>query len=429
MPEFDYFIDTHCHLFTAADIPFWETIRHAQRKLRHPLFSLFMPFAPWVNLDKYKPFIHFFESESHQNVARLLGESGQAMTAWQVTARKGRVFTPLVMDFDLNGNVDKLDAQIGRLTKTLKGVTDAKVLPFVGVDPRKFVYDGNGRGSVLLQEDAIRQGVLEFVRKYKIKSAEARRRPGRLKSGDIIGIKLYPPLGFRVSPVNDNERRAFHTVYREFLTANIPVTVHCQEDSFELTDNHDDSVSFCTASNWVQVLQSRNPDLSGLRINFAHFGGEKGIQATLDWADSDASAGHSVTPTDPGIPDLKPFSAWTRQLIGLLKGYPNTYADISALDFANSEDAARLLWVIAFDEAGEFGDGEKLVDKLLWGSDYPMILTGYSDYPSYFSAFMKAIRKDLHNLGGIHRLPDRFPEPEFLLRKLVSENPQKFLFG
>jgi hypothetical protein len=92
------------------------------------------------------------------------------------------------------------------------------------------------------------------------------------------------------------------------------------------------------------------------------------------------------------------------------------------------------MWVLAFDRAGRFDDlgPHKLEDKLLWGSDYPMILDQkkYPDYGSYFSAFLRVINSDIEGLE-YYAAPDavQLPETDELLKKLVWNNPEKFLFG
>jgi hypothetical protein len=229
-------------------------------------------------------------------------------------------------------------------------------------------------------------------------------------------------------------------VYHVFQERDIPVTVHCQEDSFELTENHKQAVSFTSADNWIQVFgqQPPAPDLSGLRINFGHFGGEKGLSSTIFWEPEggfDITAGGDTEPVYTAD-SLIGKSGWTYKIISLLKKHPHTYADISAYDFADPVNAALFLWVLAFDGKGKFdmpgAPNHKLEDKLLWGSDYPMILAGkkYPNYRTYFASFLDVINNKIKGLEN-HKTPGagKLPAPDTLLRKLVWHNPKKFLFA
>jgi hypothetical protein len=431
MIQLDYFIDSHCHLFTIADVPLMETIRHAKKELQHPLFMLLMPMLPFMSLEKYKPFINFFESEPEQNVKRLCRELKAALKTQQIEP-DNIIITPLIMDFDMNGKVTKLDGQITRLVEAVKKQTAVKILPFLGIDPRKFVYDTN---KPVFDKDTIRAKIDAFLSRYNMKSRDERTNPQNLKSGDIIGVKLYPPLGFKVYQTDEADRAAFNIVYEEFLLRDIPVTVHCQEDSFALTENHTETMLFTRADNWVKVFSVKPPDLSRLRINFGHFGGEKGVASTIKWKEEIGYDPTSCMEDGPNyiVDQRVNKGGWTYKLISLLKKHPNTYADISAYDFKNAQDAARLMWVLAFDRAGKFNDlgQHNLEDKLLWGSDYPMILDQkkYPNYSYYFSSFVKVINGDIEGLEN-HTSPDsrQLPPTNELLKKLVWYNPKKFLF-
>ena len=94
--------------------------------------------------------------------------------------------------------------------------------------------------------------------------------------------------------------------------------------------------------------------------------------------------------------------SWTYIIIKLLKNYPNTYADISAYEYSKKEHRNNLIKIFEKDANGDFGDGYKLVDKLLWGSDVPMVIStksyreghkdkGESQYKHYFKGFLKTI--------------------------------------
>ena len=86
----------------------------------------------------------------------------------------------------------------------------------------------------------------------------------------------------------------------------------------------------------------------------------------------------------------------------------------------------------------------KLIDKLMWGSDRPMLLGEgngkFGDYESQLKAFV-----DMLDIGSVgirsYRNPidifekisnqgaDSFPNQATWVEKLTSTNPHKFLFG
>jgi hypothetical protein len=426
--EVDTFVDAHCHMFTVADVPLSAIIK---RQVDHPLRLIAGSLAVPLAIKWFDKFIKYFDSESLQNVKLLTGELNRAI-GWnklgdfQVTAPE-KIMTPLVMDFDLNGDVKKSGAQLQRLVDAAKThwagsrAKAVKVLPFVGLDPRKLVFK-NGKDGELLDHPQIGEKTDKFLEENKVKNAASRRDRPNLQGGDVIGVKIYPPLGFKVYPDTARERDAYQVVYERLAELEIPITAHCQKASFDLTDG--ELKLFTDPRNWADLLGS-SETIRKLRLNLGHFGGEKGVIDALDWEDDRVEG-----PSRDG---------WTYEIIKILKRYDNAYADISAFDFGDKQAVASLLWTLAYDKAGEFNDNDSqspnhpLESKLLWGSDYPMILDkDYENYTSYFADFINSLirRKDLRKKSR-YAIPkeSQLPGPAPLLRRLISTNPVEFLFG
>lgn len=433
--DLDIFIDPHCHMFTAADVPLLTTIK---QNIKHPLkvivASNLAPILLKFGIIDIDKFVKFFDSESEENVATVSIELTAALYSnnigtWSINAQE-KILTPLVMDFDYDGKVNKFEAQVKRLVNAATAFKNnkhnVKVLPFVGLDPRRIIY----KDDQLLSTTAIDNEVDGFLAKYDVKDAQGRRNRDELDCGDVIGIKLYPPLGFNVFPEEDRERDAYRAIYARLSSLEIPITVHCQEDSFDLTDGK--VVKFTSPKNWVNVLAATN----NLRINFGHFGGEEGVKDVIDWRDND----------DPGDPIQEAFgirkSGWAYEIIKMLKKYDNTFADISAFNFSDKKAVSSLLWILAYDKEGKFDlkdtgcPNYPLTSKLLWGSDYPMILSKkYPTYKEYFKAFVNTIidRSKIRNNWGWNEYPlppeDKLPNSVDLLKALCGGNGTKFLFG
>ena len=422
------FVDTHCHMFTVADVPLSAIIK---RQVKHPLRLVAGSLAAPLAIKWFDKFIKYFDSECIQNVRLLTRELNSALQSnklddFQITAQE-KIMTPLVMDFDLNGKVQKSEAQLQRLTDAAnaywngKAANKVKVLPFVGLDPRKIIFKNRKDGD-LVSLAQIRDGIDSFLEINKVKNADSRRDRSELVGGDVIGVKIYPPLGFSVYPDRAAEQDAYRAVFERLAELEIPITAHCQKASFDLTDGK--LKEFTDPRNWANLLGSGG-NIEKLRINLGHFGGEEGVIDALDWEDDRIEG-----PSRDG---------WTSEIIKILKRYDHAYADISAFNFSDKQAVASLLWILAYDKAGEFDDNSPsnpnhpLEKKLLWGSDYPMILDkDYNNYTSYFADFINRLirrkglrKKSRYAIPKESQLPGSAP----LLRRMVCTNPVEFLFG
>lgn len=161
----NYFIDCHCHMFTIADIPLYQsvfTFVGEKDKLHKKLiFPFVFPFAgvllPIINLKKIvqsnEKFIRFFECEPGENVVPLCTEINACLDSSDFPASLGKIdeviLTPLVMDFDKGGGVAKLRGQVRRLGKAIEANKSqrVKILPLWDRSPQvRPAGDPEGQG-------------------------------------------------------------------------------------------------------------------------------------------------------------------------------------------------------------------------------------------------------------------------------------------
>lgn len=414
------FIDCHCHAFNFVDIPMFLTLADKIKmgtigRLKVAAGALI--YLPKLiadknflknTLDGHKEFVLFFERSLNRNVEVMLKEIREHLKANPDTPDNTEILiTPLVMDFDVLLE-QEMPAQVGkepsvreqykRLSKAIaspiiQNIPNTKVCPFVGFDLRKL---HNATNSKL-------DGFKAF---WTANNTLGKSSLSELESGRLLGIKLYPPIGFNPYP------KILPDKFREFYTwcceQDIPLTVHCQKGSYSAGKEKENLDMNTTPMNWKRLF--KDPDLRKLRINFAHFGGETGTDDMFE-------------------PFRTDKDSWTFILIKLLKNHPNTYADISAYNYAKRKHRNDLVKIFEKDAMNEFGDGYKLADKLLWGSDVPMVISdksyregfkakGKSEYKHYFNGF-------LHSINSSKKLTA--PQKATIINNMTEINPKNFL--
>ena len=414
------FIDCHCHAFNFVDIPMYLTLADKVNfgtvgRLKAAAGAIL--FLPKLLLDKnaiknkvgeYKDFILFFERGLQRNVEMILNEINNQLDEPNSTEV---LITPLVMDFDIlleqempaqKGKEPSVREQFKRLTDAINQIDfqnypNMKVCPFLGFDLRKVKK---------VDKDRL-DGFKSF---FNNNSTLGQSSIGNLAQGKLLGIKLYPPIGFNPNP------RTLPPKYKEFYTwccdEDIPLTVHCQTGSYSAGKEKKNLDENTSPVNWKRLLN--RPEFNNLRINFAHFGGETGTDDMFE----------------PFRIDKK---SWTYIIIKLLKTYPNTYADFSAYDYDKAEHRRNLMKIFEKDAEGDFDiDGEqnyKLTDKLIWGSDVPMVISansykkshtqkGKSDYRYYFNGFTSSI-------NASKKLSKQ--QKDTIIINITDKNPKAFL--
>ncbi|MCP3887252.1 MAG: amidohydrolase family protein [Desulfobulbaceae bacterium] len=443
--DMELFIDSHCHLFNISDIPILQTVIDKEKfvleQVHHPLKALLLPAVffkrKFIKKQQYK-FISFFESEIETN-ARNIDKSLNITLSdenHQISAGK-KIITPLIMDFDrngfvANGNPEKIKSQVVKLVETIKreDIVSTIILPFIAVDPRRFVYeDWSKEDSKLLGEGQISTNITNYINDFSVKTAI--NDISAIETGDICGIKLYPSLGWDLFPSDENILKSYAIVLKKLVEFDVPITVHCQKASFELGIDSDKGNEFTDPFKWNKLLANTALDLKNIRLNLAHFGGEEGVKKIADFRYKNGESEEKC----PYGPRKK---GWTYEIIKLIKNYDNTYADLAAFDWCDKHAVASLLWILFWDgkqdEDGEFyqdnSPNHKIINKLLWGTDIPMVLDAYRDYHDYFSSFFRAIDKPHQLEGNDYEVPaanKRYKVSE-IINQLACNNPKRFHF-
>ena len=244
------------------------------------------------------------------------------------------LFTPLLVDFQGLGDRPntsivmqfELQEKISRLS--MRGDLGAAVHPFVGFDPRR--------------ADAVRNARLG------------------VEAFGCIGVKMYPPMGFRPSGNVDRvparmdraeaERvdRSLAELYAWCQAEQVPITAHCNptnyaDDAFE---------EFSHPDQWAQVLEA-HPDL---HLNLGHFG----------WSGRDRG--------------------WTTAIAAMASRFEHLYADIGnheVEDIDETFDHLRELFEPGGDGAPDPGP---MIERLMFGTDWFMV-AGHRRFEQFLTRF------------------------------------------
>jgi Amidohydrolase len=184
-----------------------------------------------------------------------------------------------------------------------------------------------------------------------------------LGSNFFAGVKVYPPMGFDPWPeTNQEARQKVMVLYQYCCAKNIPVTSHCSQIGFNLDKNYN---SYTSPKKWQKVLEN----YPNLKLNLAHFGEQTKILFIFK------------------------NQEWQDDIVNLLKNdkYPNVYTDFSFRAF--DEDYYSSLKKI-------FGTDRKLLNRILFGSDFMinlLCIDSYNDYINIFknTKYLKPYEKDL----------------------------------
>jgi predicted TIM-barrel fold metal-dependent hydrolase len=174
----------------------------------------------------------------------------------------------------------------------------------------------------------------------------------------FAGIKVYPPLGFDPWPENDPVELAKVKLLYEYCSAKrIPITSHCNSGGFVVIDKKL-SKRNTSPYRWERVLNNY-PELI---LNLAHFGKENKKFM------------------------LFPVERWTRKIIKMIDRFDHLYVDFSfnGLDKDYYRD---LRWYINHNPAEL---REKLKQRILFGTDFMINLTGVESYNGYLRIFSES---------------------------------------
>jgi len=332
--------NTHSHIFTFEYVPErFLPLRLVRFLAKNNRLNKFARLLNWINpfsdndtFQRYANFIRKGSNKSQYAIFTKMKLNYPALTR----------FVILSMDFEYMAagkpEKDFID-QIRTLAKIKKRHSEpGSFIPFVMADPR-------------------RPNIIEIVKMA-------------IEMYEFGGIKLYPPLGYY--PFD----KRLYPIYEYACKYEIPVVTHCStggiyyrgkinkqmlihpktKEKLEKKRNKDFCRNFTHPANFEYVLS----DFPGLKLCFAHFGGNK------EW-DKYIFAGRV---------DLL-YKSWLYLIKSLLMRFPNTYADIS-YTLADSAYLPTLIKLI---------NNPKLNNKILFGSDFYMANIEQSE--QYFAEGIK----------------------------------------
>jgi hypothetical protein len=425
------FIDAHCHLFNILDVPLYESLsgKIKQGTIQRLLLAFaagpaVLIGAPEQLLLKYHNFITFFENDIRDNIHWLEKQLNLAFKDSLVKAYFGAsanrlVMTPLAMDFDTNLDGSDLGSErkrcIHQIERLFSAIQQAQLVPGDSADTRLEIYPFMGFALNKLDHHP---GCLQDLKDWWGSNGltAAQRSEGfskKVQPGKAIGIKLYPPLGF--NPCPERLPNAYLEFYSWCVDMDIPLAVHCQESSFCVTPQQNAQANHCThPRNWERLF-SNHPHLAPLRINFGHFGGECQIAKLVTYGDN-----NTPVAIDP--------NSWSYSIIRLLKNHPNTYADLAAFDYSQY-DCLNSLGMLLAGYADTLPDAQDLSavlqEKLLWGTDVPMIISTDSFVENGVPSYAKLMK------SFILSNPDASQQGVYkkICQNIARTNPSHFLFG
>ena len=236
--------------------------------------------------------------------------------------------------------------------------------PFAGIDPRLH--------SMRFLED--------FLEKY-INTSHRPHKNHAIPIKPFYGVKIYPPLGFRPWP-DDRETLEKHRYLYSFCEKHgVPIITHCDDQGFRGVSAEEAWKNTDPAS-WRTVLEN----YPSLIIDFAHFG----KQYAFTERNNIASMAMRLK--------KQPDSPWFTSLIGLMKDFENVYADMS-FSGCSEEFYSELLNFLGNETADS---REKLLDHILFGSDFSVNLLKVESYTQYWSVFERSQFSDdeIMRIGG-----------------------------
>jgi hypothetical protein len=420
------FFDVHCHLFNLIDVPLWESVSGAMRM--HTLVGLASILAGERILKEQRYFLRFFERSSETNLLWLAKQIDDAVQGDQelnefLDSPTGIVITPLIMDFDthietltcmpgdecVEGQYHRLDHAITECHADLaSSQPPVRAFPFMGLALDKLNHNDPTQYLNKLQKWWAVNGM----------TLEERNKPWDQMPQKAIGIKLYPALGFQPYP-SSQDKEKYLEFYHWCVENSIPITAHCQPSAFD-PDNLNVADKNSSPAYWQKVLETDG--LQTLRINFAHFGGGGNIPEVLN------PSGDLNTHNETSI------------IINLLRKYPHTYADLAAINFRDSGINLGFARLLTQDLHKEHGSQHSLCEKLIWGSDVPMVIgspqyqprqsgcgpeMGYVHCLRYFKSSIDKVRSiDAGQPDCLSQTKQRQ-----VMQAIVSTNPERFLHG
>jgi len=260
-----------------------------------------------------------------------------------------------------------------------------EVFPFLGINTQNYSFDK-------IQKMLNRY----FNENYRGSRSDLQKNIGKfdghienMGANSFAGIKVYPPLGFDPWPSAETEegRKELEKVkwlYEFCEKRGIPITSHGGSSGFVGIEDENKLMDCTRISRWETVLEHYKL----LKLNIAHFPAEYETRLASIKA------------------DYKKESQRLYSVINLIKEYANVYTDISCRA-SNKEYYTHLKNVLENSK----NDRGKLTSRILFGSDYAVVIGSIDSYYDYIRLFSQT--KDLTDIEK---------------HAFCCINPQSFLF-
>jgi predicted TIM-barrel fold metal-dependent hydrolase len=246
--------------------------------------------------------------------------------------------------------------------------------------------------EVLMMEETLKGGgsIMPFFA-YDPRSRPVEAVRTAIEEEGFVGIKLYPPFGFK--PLGntdgslDEKLRELYRYCSEGRDDPIPITTHCSWSDGAFSNREVAGVShhkeyyrdMADPAHWVEVLK----EYRNLKVNLAHFGGPG------EW-EARAAVGSAATKG----------KNWVDTIVGLIRDHEHVYTDLS---FHGN-----------FAGGGASGYGDALIEKIS-GLEHK-VLFGSDWYMSRLQCEPDRYWQGFGSLLG-----------EELMARFAEENPRRFL--
>lgn len=270
-----------------------------------------------------------------------------------------KLFTPALVDFDrwFASNQQGADTQASikqqmQLSILHNKLNNGSIHPFVPFDPLRDVETG---GQVYID-------TVNYIERF-----------------GAIGIKLYPPMGFRVyenanidfcrldiDNLGAKLDESLMKMYSYCHKHDIPILAHTAHSNYNLKcEVHKGRAN---PIYWRKVLKKFN----GLRVNMGHF------------------ATHSLL-----------GNKWSRTIRHLMLEYPNVYADFSHIEgFGNPKYDNQFFSALhQFLDVGSEQKKQRLLSRFLYGSDWIMLAKERIS-KGYFAHVVKLFDQEFSQLNN-----------------------------
>lgn len=315
---------------------------------------------------KYKSYIEFLMAPLRSHLGNVIKLSNLFEdTNWFRTNEKGTdhfVTSSVDMDFWTNSDQSgskmnhSLIEQYALIEKTTL-ISEGKILPAVAFDPwREYAYQKAKKDPNMSPLNLLKKMILNH---------------------GFIAVKLYPSMGFK--PFGNNNRE-------EKFPDHAP-----KDDKFgEELDNYlIELYKFCCKYD-VAIITHANPSMY-TNILYKNYASAKAWEQVLslkvykdesvDFSEMRLNLGHSG-----GLEGIGKFNNWFKDILSVIRKYPNVYADLSNFDdIHTSSKRERFIKTLK-----SLKNDTKVLDRLMYGSDWYM-LASYDRKHQYLNYMMKSI--------------------------------------